>query len=430
MTTIAHAEAEAPDIDAAEREALTVLVTVDGLGTMTLARLLERRGPATSVLDLARRGAPAIPDLIAACTPERGATEHEAEVLARLAQAIVDSARTEPVVLADVRASGLTVIALGEPAYPARLASIAAPPHVLFIHGDPAALHGERCVAIVGTRRPTAAGRITATQIATALNRAEVTVMSGLAVGIDGAAHAAVVAEGGTTVAVIAGGHARLFPAAHRALARAVVKAGGAIVSEHPPRLEPTKWMFPRRNRIISGLADATIVVEAGARSGALITAAWALEQGRGCFLVPGAIDAPMSAGCLAFLRECAGVAQIVTGIPQLLEDLGVAVPLRRSASRARATTSPPPTSRPLPASPDALLSGLPASTRMVAEEVLAGHSTPDELVALTGLPIGAVLSALSILATRGLVTGTYGRYHPAGPLVRAATPKVTDRTG
>jgi DNA processing protein len=208
------------------------------------------------------------------------------------------------------------------------------------------------------------------------------------------------------------------------------VATGGALVSERFPDQHPSKGTFPQRNRVISGLADATIVVEAGARSGALITAAWALEQGRGCFLVPGAIDAPMSAGCLAFLRECAGVAQIVTGIPQLLEDLGVAVPLRRSASRARATTSPPPTSRPLPASPDALLSGLPASTRMVAEEVLAGHSTPDELVALTGLPIGAVLSALSILATRGLVTGTYGRYHPAGPLVRAATPKVTDRTG
>ena len=128
--------------------------------------------------------------------------------------------------------------------------------------------------------------------------------VSGLAVGIDGAAHAAAVHAHGLTVAVIGSGHGALRPHAHSRLARSIVEAGGAIVSELGPDIRPSKGTFPRRNRIISGLADATVVVEAPARSGALITASWALEQGRECFLVPGSIDAPASAGCLAFLRE------------------------------------------------------------------------------------------------------------------------------
>src|SRR6185369_9089659 len=115
---------------------------------------------------------------------------------------------------------------------------------------------------------------------------------------------------GGTTVAVIGGGHAHLSPRRHDRLADAIVAGGGAVISEHAPDIEPTHGTFPRRNRIISGASDATVVVEAPARSGALITASWALEQGRPCYLVPGSIDAPASAGCLAFLREFGPEAQ------------------------------------------------------------------------------------------------------------------------
>jgi DNA processing protein len=122
---------------------------------------------------------------------------------------------------------------------------------------------------------------------------ADATVVSGLAFGIDGAAHAATLRAGGTTVAVIGGGHAALGPAAHRRLADAIVARGGSIVSELAPDVAPTQGTFPQRNRIISGLSDATVVIEAPARSGALITASWALEQGRGCFLVPGPLDRP-----------------------------------------------------------------------------------------------------------------------------------------
>ncbi len=111
----------------------------------------------------------------------------------------------------------------------------------------------------------------------------------------------------------------------HSRLAASIIDAGGAVVSELAPDVEATRGTFPRRNRVISGLSDATVVVEAPARSGALITASWALEQGRDCFLVPGPLGAPASEGCLAFLREFPDGARIVAGIPQLIDDLGLA---------------------------------------------------------------------------------------------------------
>lgn len=422
MTTAAALHATA---GISERDALAVLVAVEGVGPIALARMLARLGSARQILEVAQRGAGAVPALIAASAPDAGDGR---SMPAATAAALVSAAQAAPTILADIRASGLTVIALGEPGYPPRLAAIATPPHVLFVRGNAAALLGERSLAIVGTRRPTISGRMTASRIAAALTRAGAAIVSGLAVGIDGAAHATVVAERGSTVAVIAGGHRHLFPSGHRALADAIVAGGGAVVSEHPPGSQPNRGTFPRRNRIISGLADAVIVVEAGARSGALTTAAWALEQGRGCFLVPGAIDAPMSAGCLAFLRECAGEARIVAGVPQLLEDLGIAVPEPRRLRSMRPSTTPPPTAHPEPPSADALLNGLPPATRRTADAVLAGFATADELVAVTDLPIGAVLSALTILEMRGLVAGTYGRYHPAGSLMRASPPKVPGR--
>ena len=125
--------------------------------------------------------------------------------------------------------------------------------------------------------------------------------------------------EGLATVAVLGGGHARLFPKAHERLADAIVAAGGAVVAELSPETPATMGTFPRRNRLISGLSDATVVVEAGTRSGALITAGWALEQGRECFLVPGPMDAPTSAGCNALLLGFPTQTRIVCGIPELL---------------------------------------------------------------------------------------------------------------
>ncbi|MER3418208.1 MAG: DNA-protecting protein DprA, partial [Chloroflexota bacterium] len=224
----------------------------------------------------------------------------------------------------------------------------------------------------------------------------------------DGCAHAATLAEGGRTVAVLGGGHGRLYPRSHATLAEAIVDAGGAVVSELPPRVGPTRWQFPRRNRIISGLADATVVVEAAPGSGALVTATWALEQGRECFLVPGALGARSSAGCLAFLREHHGLARIVAGVPELLDDLG----LVGNAQRRRRLGPP---------SRAAILAGLGAVERAVAAVVVEGAVSVDGIAAATGLPVATILGALSLLESRGLVGSGYGRYFPVGRLASAA---------
>jgi DNA processing protein len=282
---------------------------------------------------------------------------------------------------------------------------------VLFVRGDVTSLSARRAIAVVGTRRPSHEGRQHASRIGAALARAGAAVVSGLAYGIDGAAHEAVVAEGGVTVAVLGGGHDHLFPRGHARLAARIVDAGGSIVSELPPAVEPTKGTFPQRNRLISGLSDATVVVEAPTKSGALHTANWAMDQGRDLFLVPGSIDSRLSAGCLSYLRAYHGEARIVTGIPQLLEDLA----LTDLVDPLGGGRLDPPVA--------AVLVELGESARRVAAALVRGRTTADELVATTDLPIGAVLGILTLLEARGLVVSAYGRYRPAGRLAAGPDP-------
>jgi DNA processing protein len=194
-----------------------------------------------------------------------------------------------------------------------------------------------------------------------------------------------------------------------RRLAEAIVRTGGALVSELPPHLGPMTGTFPRRNRIISGLSEATVVVEAPARSGALLTAGWALAQGRGLYLVPGDIESPTSAGCLAFLREVPAEARIVAGVPQLLEDLGLAT-----------LADPLDDRRALRENVAAVIVELAEGPRRVAAALVRGRTTADELVAATDMPIAAVLASLTILEDRGLAVSAYGRYRPAGRLASA----------
>ncbi|MEK6720876.1 MAG: DNA-processing protein DprA [Chloroflexota bacterium] len=398
-----------------EREALAVLVSVEGLGPMTLGRLVEAAGSGRAVLDLAR--GPGGARAVAALSAGEGWDGRALEpgLAARVAAAGSDRHR----ILAGLAAANVEIVTIDDPTYPPRLRSIALPPHVLFLRGEAAAMTTPRSVAVVGTRRPTPAGRTIAGRIARLLVRAGASVVSGLAVGVDGAAHEAALREGGRTIAVIGSGHARLYPAAHDRLAAAIVDSGGAVVSEFAPDVHATKGTFPRRNRLISGLSEATIVVEAPARSGALTTAAWALEQGRGCFLVPGALDAPMSAGCLAFLREASAEARIVAGLPELLDDLGLSGAAGLSGGDR---TSPPSvagsgTWRRSGPSPEAVLQGLDSTPRRVAEALLAGAATVDELVALTSLPVATILAAITRLESADLVAGAYGRYVPTGGL-------------
>ncbi|HYH92657.1 MAG TPA: DNA-processing protein DprA [Candidatus Saccharimonadales bacterium] len=400
--------ARVADPYAVERDAWTVLAAVDGLGPVAFSALLSHYGSGREILREATRpggtarltGTPAVSD------GERRAVRQP--ISPPLASAIADAATGMDTTVARVRAAGLRVVTMEEPGYPAALASIDMPPHVLFILGDPAALDRGRSVAIVGTRHATTAGRTIAGRIATALAACGATVVSGLAIGIDGAAHEATVRAGGTTVAVIGGGHAVLSPASHLRLAAAIVGAGGAVVSEHAPDVGPTRGTFPRRNRIISGLSEATVVVEAPARSGALITASWALEQGRECFLVPGPIDAPASAGCLAFLREFQGLARVVAGVPELVADLGLSPTGGDAAERGPVV--------------EATLATLGSTEAAVARHLVQGRITVDEVVAAGDLPVATVLAALGMLERRGLAAGVHGRYRPAGTLLGDAT--------
>jgi DNA processing protein len=389
---------------AAERDAWAVLSAVDGLGPVGFGLLLRHYGSGVAILEDATR--PGGVERLAAASDAVAVGEHwrPHEGARALAGAIAEGAVRSDNTLHRLRDLGLRVVTSADDAYPARLGAIDMPPWVLFVLGDPAALAEPHAVAIVGTRRATERGRAIAVRLARDLVSVGACVVSGLAVGIDGAAHAAAVRAGGITVAVIGSGHAKLHPHAHARLADTIVRSGGAVVSELAPDTPPSRGTFPRRNRLISGLADATVVVEAPARSGALITASWALEQGRPCFLVPGGIDDPASAGCLAFLREFSET-RIVAGIPQLIDDLGLAGHLVEPgvASVAAAT-----------------LTGVGSAAARLGRELVLGRATVDELVAVTGWPVASVLAGLTILEAKGLAMGVHGRYRPAGGLLLA----------
>ncbi len=402
-----------------ERDAWAVLAAVEGLGPVGFGGLLAMYGSGVAILDEA--ASPGGIERLAAAPPAAEPSQHGRRLNAKVASAIATAAEQADATIARIRALGLEIVTTANSAYPGRLAAIEMPPPVLFVLGNVAALEPRSSIAIVGTRRPTDAGRGIAARLASSLVTVGSTIVSGLAIGIDGAAHAATLHAGGATVAVIGSGHAALFPKVHKRLAASIVAGGGAIVSELAPDVEATHGTFPRRNRVISGLSDATVVVEAPARSGALITASWALEQGRECFLVPGSIDAPASAGCLSFLREFHGTARIVTGIPQLIDDLGLADHLTEPGVSTSAA---------------ATLVDVGEAAGRIGRELVLGRVTVDELVAVTGWPIASILSALTVLERHGLAVGIHGRFRPAGRLAAldpstargTGTPRLTQR--
>lgn len=395
-----------------ESEAWAILLSADGLGPAGFAALLTAFGSGRGILDGAGRSGAA--GRLARIVAE---VEGRAPLAPDIGRAIVATAAAQAEHLAVLRASGLSIVTLDDPVYPARLRAIELPPPVLLVRGSAGSLGAARAVAIVGTRRPTEHGRLLAARIAGAISRAGAAVISGLAVGIDGAAHSAALAERGPTVAVLGSGHERLFPRAHATLATSIVGAGGAVISEFGPRMPPSRHTFPRRNRLISALADATIVVEAGIRSGALITAKCALEQGRHLFLVPGGLDEPRSAGCLSWLREFPGEARIVAHIPGLIEDLGLLSDESTASDGMARTDRNGRLRRPSLA---AELIEIGPTAGAVGRALVAGDGSLDDLVASTGLEPATVLGAITLLELRGLATSTYGRYRAAGRLASA----------
>jgi DNA processing protein len=213
-------------------------------------------------------------------------------------------------------AVGCQIITLEAAAYPPLLRAIEDPPPVLYVKGDVGELAGPG-VAVVGSRRPSVYGKVVAEQLSRGLSEAGVTIISGLARGIDSVAHLKTLEHGGRTIAVLGSGLSHMYPPENRQLAERVSRQG-AIVSEFSMRTKPDRLNFPLRNRTISGLSLGTVVVEAGERSGALITAQWALEQGREVFAVPGNVTAPTSRGANRLIKMGA---KLVEGVEDILEE-------------------------------------------------------------------------------------------------------------
>lgn len=212
------------------------------------------------------------------------------------------------------------LLSWNSPHYPALLREIADPPPLLYVQGSLDALSGPK-LAIVGSRTPTPNGRENATAFAQTLAEMGLAVVSGLALGVDAAAHQGALNGKGITIAVAGTGVDRVYPAQHRKLAHQIVDAGGCLISEYPLGAPPLKHQFPRRNRIISGLSVGTLVVEAALSSGSLITARQALEQGREVFAIPGSIHNPLAKGCHQLIRQGA---KLVETAQHVLEELSV----------------------------------------------------------------------------------------------------------
>ncbi len=231
------------------------------------------------------------------------------------------------------RIAGASLLTSADADYPARLSELPDPPPVLFAIGAYSALEAP-CVAIVGTRRATSYGERATLEIAGALARAGVTVISGMARGIDGVAHRAALNAGGATVAVLGTGVDVAYPAAHRSLHEQIA-ARGLLLSEELPGDRASGGSFPKRNRIIAALARLTIVIEAPHKSGALITASHAIELGRDVAAIPGPIDVPQSAGSNALLRDGA---VLIADVADALALVGMSAPRSRAPAPTDST--------------------------------------------------------------------------------------------
>jgi DNA processing protein len=223
------------------------------------------------------------------------------------------------------------LITLSDSTYPRTLLEIADPPPMLFVRGRPALL-ARPCLAVVGSRNPTPQGALNSEAFAQLLSIAGLTVVSGLALGIDGAAHRGALRGPGSTIAVVGAGADVTYPQRHRDLTDAIAREG-AVVSEFPLGTPPLNSNFPRRNRVISGLARGVLVVEAAVGSGSLITARCAIDQGRDVFAIPGSIHSPLSKGCHALIKQGA---KLVETADDVLSELHLQ-PARPPAARSAA---------------------------------------------------------------------------------------------
>ncbi len=353
-----------------DRAAWVALSLIPGMGPVSFGTILARHGTARAALRAGEALLPLIhrpgPDTLQALRRQR---RQRPEVVCAAVEAAV------------ARVGGEILTALDD-AYPGSLAQLDPRPPVLYVAGSLDALQGAS-VAIVGTRRASGYGRSVATDIGDALARAGLVVVSGLAVGIDAEAHRAALEAGGRSVAVLPSPLDRVYPPRHTRLADQLRSSGGALVTEVPPGRAIGRPDFARRNRLIAGLAQSVVVVEAPDRSGALLTASIALDIGRELYAVPGPIDAVASRGCNRLIAD--HDATIVTSTGSLLQRLGARFDDGRPSVGA-----------------------LSEAEGLVVGSLLQRSASIEELLVSTRLPVGAIASALTLLEARGLAT-SYG---------------------
>lgn len=349
----------------AELEARLRLHRLPEVGLRRFHSLLQAFGSASSALS-----APA--------TAWRALGLPQAAIDARRSPAIRDGAMAA---MAWIERPGQHLLMWDSPGYPALLAEIDDPPPLLFVAGDPGLLERPQ-LALVGSRRASPTALDTAKAFSRALAQAGFTITSGLALGIDGAAHRAALQAGGSTIGVLGTGLQKLYPQRHLDLAKTMIGNGGALVSEYPLDAGPLPGNFPRRNRIISGLSLGVLVVEASLASGSLITARLAAEQGREVYALPGSIHHPGAKGCHQLIRDGA---LLVESVAQILESL-------------RGWQNLPPAAVDKPVHP--LLALLHAAPQ-----------TSENLAHCSERPLAEVLAQLTELELEGRVSNVAGRW-------------------
>jgi len=357
------------------------LIHVKGLSLNQKVQLIRHLGNADAVLGKSR-------DQLAACLAESLCSNCTVgESFAPESRAISLAARQG---LQRLDQIGADFLPLDDPNFPPQLSNIDLPPLGLFYRGDPLLL-GQLQLAVVGSRNASRGGCLTAGRFAQALSERGLVITSGLAIGIDTSAHRGALDAGQPTVAVVATGIDRIYPMANRVLHRRIVEAG-VVVTEYPPGTAPRKAYFPQRNRIISGLSIGTLVVEAGLRSGSLITARLAAEQGREVFAIPGSVHYAGSRGCHALLRQGAG---LIESPADIIDELSLLPSTRNSHQPCPITPSP----------------GLEDQQRQIYDLIDFTACPIDQIISLSGLTADQVSSILVRLELLGLVAESAGGY-------------------
>jgi len=366
------------ELDRDELRAWLILLRAPQLGANPLRELVARHGSPAAVI-AARDAAIPEPARAAIAAPDNSAIERDLRWL--------DAAENH-------------FIPCNSEDYPSLLRDAQNPPAALFVAGDPACLWAPQ-IAVVGARSSSGAGLANARVFARAFVLAGNVVTSGLAEGVDGAAHDAALKAGGRTVAVLGTGPDLVYPRQHKELALRII-ANGALVSEFPPGTPGKPEHFPSRNRIIAGLSLGTLVIEAGLKSGSLITARLAAEQGREVFALPGSIHNPLARGCHKLIREGAKLVETADEVLEDLRSMGASLAdgLRRRIGGDDAA----------PAAPNSAHTHDPDYRKLVSA-LDAAPCALDELAARTGLAAAALSSMLLVLELEGVVSAENGRY-------------------